>query len=564
MTRVVTISIVFLFIIVVQGSAQKPLNILLERRIEAIAEVRIKNAHGKVHIETRPDVTTMVIEASSIDGIEESDIGFATRTSRVELETRPLKTGKRIDLKVTLPEKRSINVETDEGEIRLSGIFSSVVGKTTTGSISTDMPLGGSSYRFTWGASRPRIVSENPIEPSREVSGGRHQISGRFHAMNEPRSGFASIGGPSKLEFYTERGVMLINVALSNAPSEIGDRPLTELAKRIIITGDSALTEAIRRAAPKGFAEFSTRSKDNRSAPSFSRGGSEKRFRQDSLVVQVVDAENRAVQGLTQDDFEVFVGNEKVVVESVTPQSESFDVVLLLDVSGSVDDYLDFVRSSAGKFLDTVSDKDSVAIYSFNEELKKLADFSKDRSTLASVLFDLEAGGGTALYDSLAFILAESIPRAKSDRTAIIILSDGDDNKSFVSFNSLNSVIEESNTLIYPLYVPSGLAVASRRDAAVSAIDPSRARYMTLTSKAQAEGERLARLSGGVYYPIKRAEEIQKAYDDIVTRLRSSYTVTYRPVLKRSAEIQSGRTRVEVKREDVTVTFRGAPAVLSR
>lgn len=357
---------------------------------------------------------------------------------------------------------------------------------------------------------------------------------------------------------------MLINVALSDAPSEIGERPLSESAKRIILTGDSVLTDAIRRAAPKGFAEFSSGLTGNRTAPSFARSSPQERVRKGSLIVQVVDSENRAVRGLSRDDFDIFIGDEGVEIESVISQSEPFDVVLLLDVSGSVDDYLDFVRGAAGSFLQTVSDRDRVAIYSFNEELNRLSDFSKDKSALASVLFDLEAGGGTALYDSIALVLTDGMPSSRSERTAIIILSDGDDNKSFVNLKSLNSVIEESSTLIYPLYVPTWLALASRRDSADSALDPSRERYMTLTSKAQAEGERLARLSGGVYYPIKKVEEIQKAYDDIVTRLRSSYTVTYKPVLNRDAGMPSGRTRVEVKRKDVTVTFRGASAVLSR
>ena len=545
-------------------SAQPSSSPVTERRIEPTTDLRIRNLYGKVVVESQSDVAQGKLEASSSDGVEDSEIRVTSKSSRTQVEIRSSKPGKRIDLKIILPERLSVNIETAEGEIKFIGLFSSVIAKSTTGSITTDMPMGGSSYRFTWGSSRPRIVSENPVGLGRELTGGRHEISGRFSSRSEQRGDAETMSGPSKVDFYTERGVMLINVALSDAPSEIGERPLSESAKRIILTGDSVLTDAIRRAAPKGFAEFSSGLTGNRTAPSFARSSPQERVRKGSLIVQVVDSENRAVRGLSRDDFDIFIGDERVEIESVISQSEPFDVVLLLDVSGSVDDYLDFVRGAAGSFLQTVSDRDRVAIYSFNEELNRLSDFSKDKSALASVLFDLEAGGGTALYDSIALVLTDGMPSSRSERTAIIILSDGDDNKSFVNLKSLNSVIEESSTLIYPLYVPTWLALASRRDSADSALDPSRERYMTLTSKAQAEGERLARLSGGVYYPIKKVEEIQKAYDDIVTRLRSSYTVTYKPVLNRDAGMPSGRTRVEVKRKDVTVTFRGASAVLSR
>ena len=51
---------------------------------------------------------------------------------------------------------------------------------------------------------------------------------------------------------------------------------------------------------------------------------------------------------------------------------------------------------------------------------------------------------------------------------------------------------------------------------------------MTLTSKAEGEGEKLAKASGGVYYPITQISQIQKAYDDIALQLRTAYYITFR------------------------------------
>jgi hypothetical protein len=99
---------------------------------------------------------------------------------------------------------------------------------------------------------------------------------------------------------------------------------------------------------------------------------------------------------------------------------------------------------------------------------------------------------------------------------------------SFLSFDSLIGAIEESGALIYPLYVPSALIAASESNDPDRAIDPLRTRYMTLSARAEGEGERLAKVSGGVYYPITQISQIQKAYDDIVTQIRTAYTVTFR------------------------------------
>ncbi|MCV4754239.1 hypothetical protein OFC37_32755, partial [Escherichia coli] len=86
-------------------------------------------------------------------------------------------------------------------------------------------------------------------------------------------------------------------------------------------------------------------------------------------------------------------------------------------------------------------------------------------------------------------------------RTAIVILTDGDDNRSFLPFEALIGSIEESGALIYPLYVPTGLIAAG--SVSDSGPDPLRSRYLGrgLTSQAEMEGKRLAAVSGGIYYP---------------------------------------------------------------
>ncbi|MFN3330270.1 MAG: hypothetical protein ACK419_05030, partial [Pyrinomonadaceae bacterium] len=136
-------------------------------------------------------------------------------------------------------------------------------------------------------------------------------------------------------------------------------------------------------------------------------------------------------------------------------------------------------------------------------------------------------GGGTAYYDALAFTLVEVLRPLKGKRTAIVILSDGDDNRSFLPFESLLGSIQESGALIYPLYVPSALIANSSQTDPNNSADPVWTKYMSLTSKAEKEGARLAEVSGGVYYPIRRLSDIQKAYEDIVAQLRSAYVIRF-------------------------------------
>ena len=138
----------------------------------------------------------------------------------------------------------------------------------------------------------------------------------------------------------------------------------------------------------------------------------------------------------------------------------------------------------------------------------------------------------------------------------MVVLSDGDDNKSFVPFPAIVEAVIESGALIYPLYVPSGLIPESSVPRPTITVDPMRTRYLTITTRAAEEGQKLASVSGGVFYQIKRLEDLQKAYDDVVAQLRTAYTITYA-----SAGNGTGSRRIRVRANRDGASVRLSPAV---
>jgi len=83
-----------------------------------------------------------------------------------------------------------------------------------------------------------------------------------------------------------------------------------------------------------------------------------------------------------------------------------------------------------------------------------------------------------------------------------------------------------------------------------------RSKYLTITSRAAEEGEKLASVSGGLFYPIKRLEDLQKAYDDVVAQMRTAYTITYS-----STADGTGHRRVRVRANRDGASVRLSPAV---
>src|SRR6266852_1943199 len=133
----------------------------------------------------------------------------------------------------------------------------------------------------------------------------------------------------------------------------------------------------------------------------------------------VTDRNGRAIPGMRDSDFAIYEdGSERKIVE-VTPATEPFNLVLLLDVSGSVEERIDFIRKAARDFLNTASPQDRISIISFCDDIKVISGFSTDRSLLSKKLDDIDAGGATALFDALGYVLSDTVKPLRGERTAI-------------------------------------------------------------------------------------------------------------------------------------------------
>lgn len=569
------------------------------------ANIEIVNNFGRVDVlAEKPETEEQTgiksfLTANSLKSIAESEIKISNVNNKVLVEVVPSDTKKRIDLSLHLPERTNLKIQTNEGEVRVSGDFAEVEVRTETGTIAADVPLENLSYNFLWTASRPRFLSDVELDEVKEKAAGKFVVSGKV-TKETPKSKFRiakapdeeisetieesnsetenSTNGETKkdgekdkkkkdkkdknkgrniLKFSTARGIVLLNVNPNEVPSDLRERPLTNAAKAIISSGDSLLMEAIRRASPKYFGEYAETLPPARFEPTLNVKTPNQTFVNSNVkkvLVRVTDLNNRAVADLKKEDFQVLERGTERDILSVEPTTAPFNLVLLLDVSGSVENYVDFIRKAARAFVETADRSDKIAIIIFNEDVKQISTFTTDKGQLSESLDTFDAGGGTAYYDSLAYTIADTLRPLRGERTAIVVLTDGDDNHSFLPFDALLGSIQESGALIYPLYVPSALIVASNADLNAK-IDPLRAKYMGLTTKAEGEGERLAQISGGVYYPITQLNQIQKAYDDIVLQLRTAYSVTFKSDLVEVSDktTASPRLKVRVKRENAFV-----------
>lgn len=526
------------------------------------ALLTIRNRNGRVSVIASDDEKSKAsLQATSAGTpVEPGDVNV----SGGEVTVRDRR--ERIDLTVHVPKRSRVKIETDTGMVDVIGDFDTAEVLTNTGTIHADVPLDALKFKFLWQSSHPRFLSDVELPKIKEGRAGAFSISGTLGAdakrkkkkkKPEPNSDDTSdtAGDQSatntatkpddnaekppekqklvQLNFSTQRGVILLNVDPTMAPNDLRERPLTEAARAIVRSGDGPLMDAIRTVSPRMFGDYAKTLPPLRAEPSLvtlrppgelASSVSPQLMR---VNASVTDRNGRAIPGMRNTDFAVYEdGAERKIVE-VTPATEPFNLVLLLDVSGSVEERIDFIRKAARDFLDTASPQDRISIISFHDDIKVVSNFSTDRRELSKKLDEIDAGGATALWDALGYTLVHTLKPLRGERTAVVILSDGDDNKSFVPFPAILEATIESGALIYPLYVPSGLIPESSVPRPSITVDPMRTRYLTITSRAAEEGQKLAAASGGVFYPIKRLEDLQKAYDDVVAQMRTAYTITY-------------------------------------
>lgn len=565
-----------------------------ELNIGAKATLTIINRNGRVSVIASDDEELKLLLQATSPGapIEPRDVSI----SGGEITVRERPAPDRIDLTLRVPARTRVKIESESGMVDVIGDLALAEVTTNTGTIHADVPLDDLKFKFLWQASRPRFLSDVELPKVKEGRAGSYSISGKLGAgakkskdkkkevpeaeadgdstPNEIPDNAADGNGKTsddekktakeklvQLNLTTQRGVILLNVDPSMAPNDLRERPLTEAARAIVRSGDGPLTDAIRKVSPRLFGDYARTLPPPRDEPSLValRPPGEVATRVAPHLVRVTasvtDRNGRAIAGLRSSDFAVYEGGAERKIVDVTPATEPFNLILLLDVSGSVEERIDFIRKAARDFLNTASPQDRIAIIGFRDDIQIISDFTTDRSLLSRKLDDFDAGGATSLYDALGYSLVHTLKPLRGERTAIVILSDGDDNRSFVPFPAILEATIESGALIYPLYVPSGLIPEASVPKPTITVDPMRTRYLTITTRAAEEGQKLADVSGGVFYSIKRLEELQKAYDDVVAQLRTAYTITY------SSDANSANRRLRVRTSRDGASVRLSPVI---
>lgn len=233
-----------------------------------------------------------------------------------------------------------------------------------------------------------------------------------------------------------------------------------------------------------------------------------------SLNVTVSDLDGRFITNLDQTNFQVYEDGVQQNVTFFTRTQLPIALAMLIDTSASMDEKLATAQEAAIGFSQRLRPEDLVEIVDFDSRVNILQTFTNDAVKLEQAIQQTSAGGSTSLYNAIYISLRElskaPLRRADVRREAIIVLSDGEDTSSLVTFDEVLEQAKRSETAIYSIGLQS---------------DDSRSRVGF--READFVLRQLAQETGGRAFFPNEVDELPKIYQEISDELSSQYSVGY-------------------------------------
>jgi Ca-activated chloride channel family protein len=224
------------------------------------------------------------------------------------------------------------------------------------------------------------------------------------------------------------------------------------------------------------------------------------------LHVSALDKAGHFVKGLSREDFAVKEdGKAETVTGFEVAENMPLNIGLVVDASGSMEKGMPFVHEASAELFKTLMrEKDHGFVVEFRDRPRFLQELTSDTNALQRAARDVKAEGATALYDAMVLGLYQF--RALQGRRALIVVTDGDDNRSHVEYETLLRYARSAGAPIYFIAVNIPLTdFKSRR----------------ITKQIAAE-------SGGDVFAIGNASKMGEVTRRIEEELRSQYILAFR------------------------------------
>jgi len=228
------------------------------------------------------------------------------------------------------------------------------------------------------------------------------------------------------------------------------------------------------------------------------------------VPITVTDPMNRLVTGLEKSDFQVYENSREQSIRSFAAEDAPVSIGIIFDLSGSMTSKLLRAKEAILQFAKTANPQDEFFVIGFNDRPELIEDFTSSVEDIQARLAIVRAGHRTALLDAIYYGV-QKMRDARHERKALLVVSDGGDNRSRFTEGEVRAEVREADVEIYSIGI----------------FDPYAA-----TPEERTGPQLLADISevtGGRLFRVDDIDELGDIAEKISTELRNQYVIGYRP-----------------------------------
>jgi Ca-activated chloride channel family protein len=224
----------------------------------------------------------------------------------------------------------------------------------------------------------------------------------------------------------------------------------------------------------------------------------------------VTDPMNRLVTGLERENFEVFDNNIGQVIKSFSTEDAPVTIGVIFDLSGSMSSKFMRARKALSEFLRTSNPQDEFFVVGFNDRPAVIVDYTSDVDDVEARMVMLKPENRTALIDAI-YLGIDKLKQAKYERKALLIISDGGDNRSRYTEGELRRVVRESDVQIYSIGIFDQYAPTTEEQMGPVLLND------------------ICDMTGGRMFRVMDIGDLGDIASRISAELRNEYVIGYRP-----------------------------------
>jgi Ca-activated chloride channel family protein len=230
------------------------------------------------------------------------------------------------------------------------------------------------------------------------------------------------------------------------------------------------------------------------------------------IPVHVTTPDGASVTNLTRQNFKLTEDSVAQTITTFSKDDAPVSLGLVFDTSGSMHNKIRKAAETVAKFFKTANPGDEFFLVEFNEKPRLTVPFTPDSNDIYRRIARARPFGRTSLLDAIHISMLE-MKKAHNFRKALVILSDGGDNRSRFTEGEIRRAMAESDLQLFAM----GIFEQDQRR-----LTPEEQNGPQLLDD-------LADESGGRMYTVDRVDDLESICSKISEELRTQYVLGYSP-----------------------------------